>query len=95
MNSNNTIDAGRLSRAKGVLMLVASWRELLARHPEALLVMAGSGEGSWDDCEEQLKGLVRDQALAGDVLLIDSSTDATPPRALAAGARVLRNFLAL
>ena len=64
---------GRLSRAKGVLMLVEHWRELLARHPEALLVMAGSGRGSWDDCEEELKELVRAQALAGHVLLVGAT----------------------
>ena len=65
--------AGRLSRAKGVLMLVASWRELLGRHPDALLVMAGSGHGSWDDCEEELKGLVRAQGLAADVRLVGAT----------------------
>lgn len=65
--------AGRLSRAKGVLMLVASWRELLGRHPQALLVMAGSGHGSWDDCEAELKELIRAQALERDVLLVGAT----------------------
>jgi len=65
--------AGRLSRAKGVLMLVAGWREVLRQHPDALLVMAGSGHGSWDDCEEELKGIVRAQALESDVLLVGAT----------------------
>jgi len=69
--------AGRLSRAKGVLMLVENWRELLARHPGTLLVMAGSGRGSWDDCEEELKGFVQTQALGADVLLV-GATDRVP-----------------
>lgn len=50
---------GRLSRSKGVLLLIEAWSEIIDRHPNLYLVFAGSGKGSWDDCEEELKRQVR------------------------------------
>ncbi len=50
--------AGRLSRAKGVLMLIEGWRELSGRFPDLHLLLVGGGKGSWDDCEEEARRLV-------------------------------------
>lgn len=65
--------AGRLSRAKGVGMLVEEWRGLAARHPDLLLLVVGSGKGSWDDCEEQVGRLVNSSALQEHVKLLGHS----------------------
>jgi len=62
--------AGRLSRAKGVLLLIDAWRELVARHPELYLVIVGKGKGSWDDCEDELRRQVRAAALEESVRFV-------------------------
>jgi glycosyltransferase involved in cell wall biosynthesis len=64
---------GRLSRAKGLMMLLEAWREVTAIHPGALLVMVGSGKGSWDDCESAIVEYVRDHDLKAHVALTGQS----------------------
>jgi glycosyltransferase involved in cell wall biosynthesis len=64
---------GRLSRAKGVMMLIEAWPELIARHPTAYLVMVGSGKGSWDDCEEEIVEYRRVHELDAHVALVGHS----------------------
>lgn len=66
--------AGRLSRAKGVLMLIEGWREIVGRHPQAYLVMAGSGKSSWDDCEEELRRRTRESGLDAHVRFVGETT---------------------
>jgi glycosyltransferase involved in cell wall biosynthesis len=69
--STMVLYTGRLSRAKGVEMLIEVWEALVAAHPDLLLVMVGSGRGSWDDCEAEVvaqidaRGLGRSVVLAG------------------------------
>jgi glycosyltransferase involved in cell wall biosynthesis len=64
---------GRLSRAKGVMMLIAAWSEVIAKFPDAYLVMVGSGKGSWDDCEADVEAYVRDHELTAHVALAGHS----------------------
>jgi glycosyltransferase involved in cell wall biosynthesis len=59
--------AGRLSRAKGIEMLVRAWPELLSRHPDLYLVIVGSGGGSFDDCEREIRDFVKQQRLEDSV----------------------------
>lgn len=59
--------AGRLARAKGVPLLIEAWPTLVARHPELYLVLVGSGNRSFDDCEAQVKESVRQSGLERDV----------------------------
>lgn len=59
--------AGRMARAKGVPLLIEAWPTLLARHPELYLVLVGSGNRSFDDCEAQVKERVRQLGLEGDI----------------------------
>jgi glycosyltransferase involved in cell wall biosynthesis len=59
--------AGRLSRAKGIDMLVSAWPALLGRHPELFLVIVGAGGGSFDDCEQDLRDFVVQRGLEGSV----------------------------
>lgn len=66
--------AGRLSRAKGVLMLVEGWSELIERHPGIFLVLAGAGKDSWDDCEEAVKAVVRERGLEAGVQLVGETS---------------------
>lgn len=64
---------GRLSRAKGVMMLIEAWSELIGKFPDAYLVMVGSGKGSWDDCEADIAAYVRDHELTSRVALAGHS----------------------
>jgi glycosyltransferase involved in cell wall biosynthesis len=59
--------AGRLARAKGVPLLVDAWPEILSKHPELYLVLVGSGNRSFDDCEAIVKQRVKDFALEQQV----------------------------
>ncbi len=64
---------GRLSRAKGVEMLLEVWREIVATRPDLVLVMVGSGRGSWDDCEDEVSAYVRRHSLGNNVLFAGQS----------------------
>jgi glycosyltransferase involved in cell wall biosynthesis len=61
---------GRLSRAKGLPMLIEAWPEVHARHPDLYLVIVGSGRHSFDDCEDEIKYLVRKHGLEEHVQFI-------------------------
>jgi glycosyltransferase involved in cell wall biosynthesis len=50
--------AGRLSRAKGLPMLIEAWPALVQRYPQLYLVIVGSGKLSFDDCEDSLREFV-------------------------------------
>jgi glycosyltransferase involved in cell wall biosynthesis/O-antigen/teichoic acid export membrane protein len=53
------IYTGRLSRAKGLLMLLEVWTRIAREHPDVHLVLVGSGERSFDGCEQELREYVR------------------------------------
>jgi glycosyltransferase involved in cell wall biosynthesis len=59
--------AGRMARAKGVPLLIEAWPTLVANHPELYLVLVGSGNRSFDDCEAQVKDRVQQLGLERDV----------------------------
>jgi len=61
------IFSGRLSRAKGLPMLVEAWPELVRRYPDLHLAIVGSGKLSFDDCEESIREFVRAQQLSSSV----------------------------
>jgi glycosyltransferase involved in cell wall biosynthesis len=65
---------GRLSRAKGVMMLIEGWSRINAKYPQARLVMVGGGADSWDNCEADIVEYVRAHALGGSVTLAGHST---------------------
>jgi glycosyltransferase involved in cell wall biosynthesis len=64
---------GRLSHAKGVLNLMSAWQVICERHPNAHLLIVGSGIGSYDDCEAELQALSR--AVAGRVTFTGQVVD--------------------
>jgi len=53
------IYTGRLSRAKGLSMLLAVWTPIARANPDAHLVLVGSGDRSFDGCEQELREYVR------------------------------------
>lgn len=53
------IFSGRLSRAKGLPMLLEAWPALLQQYPQLYLVIVGSGKLSFDDCEDSIREFVR------------------------------------
>jgi glycosyltransferase involved in cell wall biosynthesis len=59
--------AGRMARAKGVPLLIEAWPTLFANHPELYLVLVGSGNRSFDDCEAQVKERVKQLGLDSDI----------------------------
>jgi glycosyltransferase involved in cell wall biosynthesis len=59
--------AGRMARAKGVPLLIEAWPTLFANHPELYLVLVGSGNRSFDDCEAQVKERVKQLGLESDI----------------------------
>jgi glycosyltransferase involved in cell wall biosynthesis len=61
------IFSGRLSRAKGLPMLVEAWPALLERHPDLYLVIVGSGKLSFDDCEESIRAFVAARRLSDSI----------------------------
>jgi glycosyltransferase involved in cell wall biosynthesis len=65
--------AGRLSRAKGLMMLMQAWPPLLAADPSLLLVLVGSGRDSWDNCESDIAEFVRANQLDGHIAQVGHS----------------------
>jgi glycosyltransferase involved in cell wall biosynthesis len=57
------IYTGRLARAKGLHVLLAAWESFVRTHPDAQLVLVGSGAGSHDDCEDELREWVASKRL--------------------------------
>ncbi len=69
------IYTGRLAASKGVMMLIDVWREIAPLHPEAHLVILGSGEGCFDDSEGALRDLIATQAMDSRVTLTGTVTN--------------------
>jgi len=65
----------RLSRAKGIDLLVDAWPRIAARHPELCLVIVGAGAGSYDDCERDIAESIRRAALGPDRVRMTGVTD--------------------
>jgi len=63
------IYTGRLAITKGAMMLIDVWRELAEFHPSAHLVMVGTGRGSFDSCETELKEFIVQRGLTSRVTL--------------------------
>jgi glycosyltransferase involved in cell wall biosynthesis len=61
------IFSGRLSRAKGLPMLIEAWPTLIERHPDLYLVIVGSGKLSFDDCEDSIRAFVEARRLSDSV----------------------------
>ena len=58
---------GRFAHSKGVLRLADIWREMAPAHPDTHLVMVGTGLGSTDDCENELREFICDARLTDRV----------------------------
>ncbi len=65
--------AGRLSRSKGVMMLMEALPGLIAAYPELFVVIVGSGRDAWDDCESEVVDHARRTQLAAHVALAAQS----------------------
>jgi glycosyltransferase involved in cell wall biosynthesis len=66
------IYTGRIAASKGVMTLIEVWRELAREFPAAHLVIVGSGQGSFDNCEPALREFVDRQALSSRVTFTGS-----------------------
>lgn len=72
-NATVVVYAGRLSRAKGVMMLMETWPKLLAAHPSLFLVLVGTGQGSWDDCEAEIAEMITAKDLGNSTAMVGHS----------------------
>jgi glycosyltransferase involved in cell wall biosynthesis len=64
------IYTGRLARAKGLHVLLAAWESFMRTHPDAHLLLVGSGVGSHDNCEHELKEWVASKRLQSCVSFV-------------------------
>jgi glycosyltransferase involved in cell wall biosynthesis len=69
------IYTGRLSRAKGLMMLVEVWRELVGERSDLHLLIVGGGAGSFDDCESELRAAIDRHGLSDGVQLTGAVDD--------------------
>ncbi|HZO22400.1 MAG TPA: glycosyltransferase family 4 protein, partial [Steroidobacteraceae bacterium] len=67
--------AARLSRAKGISLLVEAWPQLAAQHSDLCLVIVGAGHGSFDDCEAELVQFLQLTGLAGTRVLMQGPSE--------------------
>lgn len=58
---------GRLVTTKGLPSLLRAWRRVIERHPDALLVLVGSGGLGLQNCEETLQRYTKQNALQSAV----------------------------
>lgn len=65
---------GRLVRYKGLPVLLAAWRELVAAGSSGTLVLVGEGGGDLDACESELRDLVAREGL-GDRVRFTGAVD--------------------
>jgi glycosyltransferase involved in cell wall biosynthesis len=68
------IYAGRLSRAKGLPMLIEAWPALIERHADLTLLVIGSGRISFDNCEDYVKEFARTHQLENHVEFLGESS---------------------
>ncbi len=78
---------GRFSSEKGLDTLLAAWRAVLARHPDALLLLLGTG-GAFRNVEAELRGIAAGPEYGNSVRFL-GHTEHVTPYLLAADAFVL------
>jgi glycosyltransferase involved in cell wall biosynthesis len=66
------IYTGRLVSTKGLPLLLRSWSSVVKMHPDALLMLVGSGGLGIQNCEQDLRDFVRDSALETAVMFTGS-----------------------
>ncbi len=55
--------SGKLNHGKGLLFLASVWKIFSARHPEAHLLLIGSGKNQFLSCEKELRAFVEREGL--------------------------------
>lgn len=66
---------GRLSAAKGLMMLMRIWQTLTAEGRRVHLVLVGTGGTSVDNCEAELRGFVEQHGLGDSVTFTGAVTN--------------------
>ena len=64
--------SGRLTREKGLQMLVRAWKAVHREHPGTHLLLIGSGKGMPLSCEDELRSFVLENGLAASVTFTGS-----------------------
>jgi glycosyltransferase involved in cell wall biosynthesis len=66
---------GRLVSTKGLPLLLRTWASISEKHPDALLMLVGAGGVGIQNCENELKKFVSDNALQKNVMFTGSVTN--------------------
>jgi glycosyltransferase involved in cell wall biosynthesis len=74
-NRRIAVFTGRLARTKGLPSLLRAWRQVIARHPNTLLVLVGSGGLGLQNCEDELRAYVKANRLTDSVFFAGSVTN--------------------
>lgn len=69
------IYTGRLVTTKGLPLLLQSWRRIVARHPDALLLLVGAGGVGLQNCVDQLRQFVSVNQLEQSVWFVGNVID--------------------
>ena len=72
LDSSIFVYTGRLVTTKGLPVLLAAWRRIAARYPQAHLLLVGEGGLGLQNCEAELRDFVRDHALGNSVTFTGS-----------------------
>jgi len=67
-STNIAIYTGRLVSYKGLPLLLRVWNEILRKHANALLILAGTGGLDIHNCEEELHVYVKSECIEEQVL---------------------------
>lgn len=69
------IYTGRLALSKGVMTLLELWAEVRREFPTGKLLIVGTGKGSFDNCESEMRAFIAAHDLASSVTLTGSVTN--------------------
>lgn len=62
--------SGRLTREKGLMMMIRAWQVLTRHHKNIHLMLIGTGQGMALSCEEELRQYVEANSLSGSVTFV-------------------------
>lgn len=74
-NKKLVLFSGRLVRRKGVDILLQAWKIVVPSHPDAMLVIVGSGKTQADSVEQELQQTVKDSRLTDSVRFMGNVTN--------------------
>lgn len=66
---------GKLAQRKGLPLLLQTFQELKNKYADLKLILVGSGEGRLNSCEEELREIIRSNAIENEVIITGDIID--------------------